>query len=80
MFKVNTKAVIRGCKHEAVAIKTYEAEMTKSHVDSKLSQCGLATNQEFPWIHATPDFLVSCSCCGLGCGEVKCPIYIDRCD
>ena len=37
-------------------------------------------NCEYPWIHATSDFLVSCSCCGLGCGEVKCPLCIDRCD
>lgn len=80
LFKVNTKAVIHGCKHEADAIKAYEAEMVKSHVDFKLSQCGLVINQQYPWIHATPDFLVSCSCCGLGCGEVKCPLCIDRCD
>ena len=80
LFKVNTKAVIYGCKHEADAIKAYEAEMIKSHVDFKLSQCGLVINREYPWIHATPDFLVSCSCCGLGCGEVKCPLCIDRCD
>ena len=80
LFKVNTKAVIYGCKHEADAIKAYEAEMIKSHVDFKLSQCGLVINREYPWIHATPDFLVSCSCCGLGCGEAKCPLCIDRCD
>ena len=80
LFKVNTKAVIHGCKHEADAIKAYEEEMKNSHDDFKLSQCGLVINQEYPWIHATPDFLVSCSCCGLGCGEVKCPICIDRCD
>ena len=80
LFKVNKKAVIYGCKHKADAIKAYEVEMIKSHVDFKRSQCGLVINREYPWIHATPDFLVSCSCCGLGCGEVKCPLYIDRCD
>lgn len=80
LFKVNTKAVIHGCKHEADVIKAYGAEMVKSHVDFKLSQCGLVINQEYPWIHATPNFLVSCSCCGLGCGEVKCPLCIDSCD
>ena len=80
LFKVNTKAVIHGCKHEADAIKAYEEEMKNSHVDFKLTQCGLVVNQEYPWIHATPDFLVSCSCCGLGCGEVKCPICVEQCD
>ena len=44
LFKVNTKAVIYGCKHEADANKAYEAEMIKSHVDFKLSQCGLVIN------------------------------------
>ena len=29
-----------------------------------------------PWLHATPDFLVTCSCCGDGCGEVKCPFSL----
>ena len=41
---------------EADAIKAYEAEMIKSHVDFNLSQCGLVIDQEYPWIHATPDF------------------------
>jgi len=72
--------VIHGCKHEADAIKAYEAEIIKSHADFQLSQCSLVMNREHPWIHATPDFLVSCSCCGLGCDEVKCPLCIDRCD
>ena len=70
--------MLHGCKHEADAIKAYEQEMKNSHADFKLSRCGLVINQEYPWIHATPDFLVSCTCCGLGCGEIKCPICIDR--
>ena len=80
LFKVNTKAVIHRCKHEADVTKAYEVEMIKSHADFQLSQCGLVISREHPWIHATPDFLVSCSCCGLGCDEVKCPLCIDRCD
>ena len=31
-------------------------------------------------MHATPDFLCSCSCCGDGCGEVKCPYIIENWD
>ena len=74
LFKVNTTAVLHGSKHEADEIKAYEDEMKNSHVDFKLSQCGSVINQEYPWINATPEFLVSCTCRGLGCGEVKCPI------
>lgn len=31
-------------------------------------------------MHATPDFLLTCSCCGYGCGEVKCPVTIENCN
>ena len=31
LFKVNTKAVLHGCKHEADAIKAYEEEMKISY-------------------------------------------------
>ncbi|PFX15596.1 hypothetical protein AWC38_SpisGene20183 [Stylophora pistillata] len=32
--------------------------------------------KEYPFLHAPPDFLTCCDCCGLGCGEVKCPLCI----
>ena len=80
LFKVNTKVVLHGYKHEADAIKAYGEEMKNSYADLKLSQCGLVINKKYPWIHATPDFLVSCTCCWLGCGEIKCPVCIDRSD
>ena len=80
LFQVNTKAVLHGCKHEADAIKAFEEEMKNMHADLNLSRCGLLINERYPWIHATPDFLVSCTCYGLGCGEIKCPICIDRSD
>ena len=31
-------------------------------------------------MHATPDFLCSCDCCGEGCGEIKCPLCLENCD
>lgn len=37
-------------------------------------------NEDMPWIHATPDFLCECDCCGQGCGEVKCPLSLDNCN
>ena len=36
----------------------------------------LFLNKENLFLHATPDLLVPCDCCGSGCGEVKCPIVI----
>ena len=31
-------------------------------------------------MHATPDFLCSCDCCGEGCGEIKCPLCLENFD
>ena len=51
LFKINTKAVTYGCKHEDDAIKAYEEIMAMTHTDFKISKCGLVINQEYPWIH-----------------------------
>ena len=50
--------------------------MKKSRINFQVTRCGLFINKQYPFLHATPDFLTSCDCCGLGCGEVKCPISI----
>lgn len=77
---VNTKATRHGCKHEDDAIHAYENEMNKTRSNFTLTRCGLFINEQHPFLHATPDFLTSFDCCGLGCGEVKCPICIKDCD
>ena len=64
LHKVNTKAVRHGCKHEASAISAFEESMKKTHTNFKVIKCGLFINEENPWMHATPDFLCSCDCCG----------------
>ena len=78
--KFTSKATLHGCKHEYDAIRAYETVMRESHKNFKISKCGLLINKEFPFLHATCDFLCSCDCCGLGCGEVKCPFCIEGCD
>ena len=80
LFKLNNKAINHGCKYEEHAIKTYEQYMALHHLNFEMKRCGMFINKEFPYIHATPDFLVSCDCCGMGCGEVKCPISITNAD
>ena len=42
----------------------------------QVQKCRLFINKECPFLHATPDFLTSCDCCGLGCGEEKYPFCI----
>lgn len=80
LFKVSTKATRHGCKHEQNAIKAYTEHMKTRHTKFEVKRCGLFVNKDYPFLHATPDFLMSCDCCGLGCGEVKCPICIQNGD
>ena len=37
LFKVNTKAVTYGCKHEDDAIKAYEETMTMTYTEIQMS-------------------------------------------
>ena len=39
----------------------------------KVKECRMFVNQEYPWLHATPDFRCSCDCSGEGCGKIECP-------
>ena len=80
LFKVNSKAIIRGRRNEAPAIDAYVKVMSKTHRDFKVEHCGMIIAKHHPWIHATPDVMTSCSCCGDGCCEVKCPYSIDNCN
>ena len=52
--------------------------MSENHKDFKVTKCGGFIDQTLPWLHA--DFLCTCSCCGDGCGEVKCPYSIQNWD
>lgn len=57
----------------SIAIKAYEKVMKQKHTNFHVKTCGTFINKKYPWLHATPDFLCYCDCCGEGCGEVKCP-------
>ena len=66
-------------KHEQVAIDKYEETLKNKHTNFQVRKCGLFVNDQFPYLAASPDALVSCDCCGSGVVEVKCPfIYRDR--
>lgn len=74
---MQSKAIIHGVKNEGKAIEAYNNLMSANHKDFVLVKCGVFIDKQLPWMHATPDFLCSCSCCGDGCGEVKCPYIIE---
>ena len=80
LFRFHTAATIHGCKHEDTAIKAYTAYMEQKHINFKVARCGTYIDPELPFLHATPDFLCHCDCCGFGCGEVKCPYCIEGLD
>ena len=69
LFKFSTAATEHGCRHEDQAIETSENFTRKKHIGYRTIKCGVFINKQFPWLHATPDFLSWCKCCGYGCGE-----------
>ena len=80
IFKFSNAATQHGCKHESIAIKAYERVMKEKHTNFHVKTSGTFINQQYPWLHATPDFLCYCDCCGEGCGEVKCPYCLKDTD
>lgn len=62
-----------GCDHEQSALEAYKIKSALNHSDLKITPAGLFLDVEKPYIGASPDSLVSCSCCGQGIVEVKCP-------
>ena len=74
----NNSAVNHGHIYEEKAVAAYTNVMSENHKDFKVTKCGGFIDQTLPWLHA--DFLCTCSCCGDGCGEVKCPYSIQNWD
>ena len=61
-----------GRQMEHIAVQKYKEIHGKTHT-LIISECGLFVDAQMPYIGASPDRLVSCSCCGDGVLEVKCP-------
>ncbi|KAF0288219.1 Transposable element P transposase [Amphibalanus amphitrite] len=60
-----------GCKHEQKGLSAYNALQEEKHKAWELQACGLFIDKEHGFLAATPDSLVTCSCCGNGVVEVK---------
>ena len=69
----NIPALHWGRKNEDKAISDYKTEMVQNHGDFEMHTVGLLISTKYPFLGATPDGVVSCSCCGSGLLEVKCP-------
>jgi len=62
-----------GCKHEKKARDVYYRINSRLHDNFQVLDGGLVINPEWPFIGASPDAVINCSCCGRGILEIKCP-------
>lgn len=65
-------AIKWGRKKEPAARSAYKELIEASHEDTKFHECGLFISLETSFVGATPDGLLSCSCCGEALYELKC--------
>ena len=75
----NVKSLKHGREMEPIAKESYMKSYRFSHSNVSFQECGLFIYKEAPFLSASPDMLVSCSCCGDGLLEVKCPL-VGKCD
>ena len=50
----------------------------KSHKKVSVKECGIFLHRKYPYIGASPDRIVSCSCHEDACLEIKCPFSISH--
>lgn len=72
-FVFHSKQTDWGHAHEGSARSRYDVKMKELHNDFDVCDSGLIINTQWPSIGATPDGRVSCTCCGKGIMEIKCP-------
>lgn len=71
----NLPQFVHGHKCEKEARKFYTAYQTdKGHVNLKVEECGMFLDRKRIYLGASPDYLISCDCCGDGVMEVKSPL------
>jgi len=72
--KTNIPSLQWGLKCESVAKKAYESLMRNSHSSLVISHSGLCVDADYPFLRASPDGIVTCSCHGESwLIEAKCP-------
>ena len=58
---------------EIEAVNTFAEYITNYYQDCIISECGLVLCETMSCIGTSPDRLISCSCCGKACSEIKFP-------
>ncbi|XP_034094372.1 uncharacterized protein LOC117561180 isoform X3 [Gymnodraco acuticeps] len=67
------RTVRYGCKYEATARKQYEGVQSLHHQGFSCKDSRLWLNPQWPYMGASPDGCVTCTCHGTGICEIKCP-------
>ena len=71
MFRLTTKAIEWGCSHEKLAIELYKKTNEVEHQNFTVVENRLFISPEWPFIGASPDSIVECSCHGKGTLEIS---------
>lgn len=70
---IKTKDTEYGNKHEQIALKKYVLVNKEEHTDFAVTTTGLHIHQQHPFLGASPDGIVQCSCHERRLIEIKCP-------
>ncbi len=70
---VKTKRTQHGIDNEQFAREMYRVDQTQKHDGLCVTETGLIVSKSDPYTGASPDGLVSCSCCPDRVLEIKCP-------
>ena len=71
--RASSQALTFGLSREELALETYASIQKLHHADFQLKKSGLILSVDHPYIGASPDGIVRCSCHGPGVVEVKNP-------
>jgi len=67
-------AIAWGIDNESRAQEHYVKHQSTQHSQFKCETVGLLISKSKPFVAASSDGTVVCSCCGKGCLEIKCPL------
>jgi len=73
----NIPALKYGRDMEINAANSFDDLMKTKHKNYKSTECGLFIDKTMPYVGASPDRIMVCSCCEKSCLEIKCPYSIN---
>ena len=72
-YQFSSAATTWGLEHEQTARDCYVKLFEPNHCDFKVTDSGFVISTTHPYLGASPDGNINCTCCGYGVLEVKCP-------